>query len=60
MIRLARKASQKRVEDLASESGMTGGNWYRIESGDAESVPEETLRAMESALGIILVRKLED
>jgi ribosome-binding protein aMBF1 (putative translation factor) len=56
-IKIARKASPKSVTDLASEAGMSVANWYRIESGKLEFLPETTLKAMEEALGITLVEK---
>lgn len=49
-IKKARKNSPKSVTELAAESGMSVANWYRIEAGRAEFLPETTLRAMEAAL----------
>ncbi|MGI8935951.1 MAG: helix-turn-helix domain-containing protein [Phormidesmis sp.] len=47
-----KKASEqgKTITDLASASGMSAQNWYRIEN-ERQTLPEETLRLMESALG---------
>ena len=39
----------KTITDLASASGMSAQNWYRIEN-ERQTLPEETLRLMESAL----------
>ena len=50
-IKKARKGSPKSVTELAAESGMSVANWYRIEAGKAEFLPEDTLHAMEAALG---------
>lgn len=53
-IKEARMKSPLSVTDLASLAGMSVGNWYRIESGKLQYVPEETARAMESALKVSL------
>ncbi len=37
------------ITDLASASGMSAQNWYRIEN-ERQTLPEETLRLMEAAL----------
>jgi transcriptional regulator with XRE-family HTH domain len=39
----------KTITDLASASGMSAQNWYRIEN-ERQTLPEETLRLMETAL----------
>ncbi|MEO0644682.1 MAG: helix-turn-helix transcriptional regulator [Cyanobacteria bacterium J06650_10] len=39
----------KTITDLASASGMSAQNWYRIEN-ERQTLPEETLRLMEAAL----------
>ena len=52
-IKAARKASPKSMTSLAAEAGMSAANWYRIESEDLkDGLPEETLAAIESALGV--------
>lgn len=58
-IKQARKQSPLSVTNLASDAGMSVANWYRIESGNVESLPESTLRAMESALGVDLGVRFE-
>ena len=46
------KASDGRsLTQLAALAGMTTANWYRIESEKFNSLPFETLKRMESALG---------
>lgn len=53
MIREARKQSGKKVKTLADEAGMSTVHWHDIEGEKLRnSLPEETLRRMESALGI--------
>lgn len=49
-----RKASDLPLTQLAARAGMSYTNWYKIESGEAKSVPLETIRAMEEALGVDL------
>ena len=39
----------KTITDLASASGMSAQNWYRIEN-ERQTLSEETLRLMEAAL----------
>lgn len=53
-ITAARKASDLPLTQLAARAGMSYTNWYKIESGEAKSVPLETIRAMEEALGVDL------
>lgn len=47
----ARKRSPKTITELAAEAGMSVANWYRIEGGNVDYLPETTLQAMEAALG---------
>jgi transcriptional regulator with XRE-family HTH domain len=44
-----RNEKGKTITDLASASGMSAQNWYRIEN-ERQTLPEETLRLMEKAL----------
>lgn len=53
-IKAARKQMDRPLSLIAADAGMSAGNWYRIENGDAKSVPLETVRAIEAALGIDL------
>jgi len=47
----------KTITDLASASGMSAQNWYRIEN-ERQTLPEETLRLMEIALECSLMLSL--
>ena len=50
-IREKRKVSGKTVEQLATIAGITRQHWHLIENEKfANALPEETLRAIESAL----------
>ena len=49
----------KTITDLASASGMSAQNWYRIEN-ERQTLPEETLRLMESALECSFGVKFDD
>jgi transcriptional regulator with XRE-family HTH domain len=51
-IKEARKQSPKSITDLASEAGMSVGNWYRIESEKVDFLPESTLIAIQAVLNI--------
>lgn len=51
----ARKLSPKPLTQLAAEAGMSAANWYRIEKEEVKAVPEETVKAIERALGISLL-----
>lgn len=54
-IKKARKASDRSLESLASEAGISRVYWYDIENEKVrDSLPEETLRKIESALNIDL------
>ncbi|MBP0022244.1 MAG: helix-turn-helix domain-containing protein [Cyanobacteria bacterium SBLK] len=53
-IQAARKESAKPLTELAYEAGMSVVNWHRIEKEEPKVLPEETLRAIEYALGINL------
>ena len=53
-IAAARKASDAPLTRLAADAGMSSANWHRIEKGDAKTVPLDTVRAMEAALGVDL------
>jgi transcriptional regulator with XRE-family HTH domain len=50
-IREARKEDARSVTQIAAAAGMSVQNWYRIED-EKQSLPEETLRLIESVLGI--------
>ncbi|MBW4469261.1 MAG: hypothetical protein KME45_03255 [Stenomitos rutilans HA7619-LM2] len=54
-IKKARLDSPKSVTELAAEAGMSVANWYRIEGGKVDVLPETTLSAIESALGVIFL-----
>jgi len=47
----------KTITDLASASGMSAQNWYRIEN-ERQTLPEEPLRLMEIALECSLMLSL--
>jgi DNA-binding Xre family transcriptional regulator len=50
--RLAKMQSRvTKMTHLAQAAKMSTQNWYRIEGG-VESIPEETLRSIEAALGV--------
>lgn len=51
-IRAAREADTRSLTTLCKLVGMTPMNWYRIEKEEAKSLPEETLRRIESVLGV--------
>ena len=50
-IRYARGNSQRTLEELCREAGMSVSNWYKIENCEVKALPRETLRRMEEALG---------
>ncbi|MEM9450743.1 MAG: helix-turn-helix transcriptional regulator [Cyanobacteria bacterium P01_E01_bin.6] len=52
LIKAARARSSKSVTQLAADADMSVANWYRIEKGELQYLPEETLEAIESALGV--------
>ncbi len=51
MIRRAREKDPRNMTQIAAAAGMSTQNWYRIED-ERQSLPEETLRAIEQALGV--------
>jgi transcriptional regulator with XRE-family HTH domain len=51
-IKAARKATGRPLHAVAAAASMSPQNWYRIEKEEAKSIPIETLRAVESALGV--------
>lgn len=51
-IKKARLNDKRSLTQLAALAGMTTANWYRIESEKFSSLPLETLKKIESALGI--------
>ena len=53
----SREVSPKSVTQLAADAGMSTANWYRIEKGEVKYLPEETLDAIESSLGVSLRNK---
>lgn len=48
-----RKADKRALGMLATEAGMSAENWRRIEK-EQQTVPFETLKKMEAALGVSL------
>lgn len=58
-IRAARDKSDKSITDLASLAGMSVAYWYRIEKEAVKALPAETVRAIERALGVDLLPKLD-
>lgn len=60
-IQAARKASGRSLESLSAEAGISRVYWYDIEAERIrDSLPEETLRRIESVLGIDLGVKFDD
>ncbi|MEL4897724.1 helix-turn-helix domain-containing protein [Crocosphaera sp. Alani8] len=55
----ARMRDRRALTQLCGLVGMSTQNWYRIES-ERQSVPIETLRKMEKALGIDLGVSFDD
>ncbi|MBD2076317.1 helix-turn-helix transcriptional regulator [Phormidium sp. FACHB-592] len=49
-IKAARKADSRTLSAIAAAAGMSTQNWYRIEE-ERQTLPEETLRLIESVLG---------
>lgn len=58
-IRKAREADSRPMRELANTAGMTPANWYRIENEEVKKLPEVTLRAIESVLGVDLGVKFD-
>ena len=50
-IKKARLSDERSLTQLAALAGMTTANWYRIEGEKFNSLPFETLKKIESALG---------
>ena len=50
-IKESRLRDHRTITQICGLAGMTTANWYRIESGK-QSIPIETLRKMESVLGV--------
>ena len=50
-IKSARIKDSRSITRICAEADMTTSNWYRIESGK-QSIPLETLRKIESVLGV--------
>ena len=50
-IKEARKNDDRPITQICALVGMTTANWYRIEAGK-QSIPLETLRKIEQALGV--------
>lgn len=59
-VRSARLQSGKTLTALAAEAGMSHTNWYRIEREEVKTLPEDTLKAVERALGIQLIPPQEE
>lgn len=53
-IKKARKLCDRPLSFLATDAGMSAANWYRIEKGEVKTLPIETVRAIEAALGVDL------
>jgi transcriptional regulator with XRE-family HTH domain len=58
-IKEAREADRRSLKEIASAAGMTTMNWYRVEE-EKQTLPEETLRKIESALGVDFGVKFDD
>lgn len=50
-IRQARETSRRSITELAGIAQMSRGNWYKVEQGFHKTMPLETLKRIESALG---------
>ena len=48
----ARKSSGRSLTNICAAVGMSTANWYRIEQEKNDSLPLETLRKIEAALGV--------
>ena len=53
-IREAREKLGKSATQMAGIAGISASQWTRIENEEVKALPEETLRAIESALGVDL------
>jgi transcriptional regulator with XRE-family HTH domain len=53
-IKANRAASGKSMTALCAAAKITPAYWYRIEAGKVNSLPVETLRRIEAALGCTL------
>jgi transcriptional regulator with XRE-family HTH domain len=59
-IKELRIASKKELAQLASDAGISVPHWNRIENEKVKTLPEETLKGIEKALGISLGTKLTE
>lgn len=60
-IREARKSTGRTIESLAGEAGISRVHWYDIERERVrDSLPEDTLRKIERALGVDLKVSFDD
>lgn len=50
-VRYHRKLSSKSLALLCTEAGITSAHWYSIEKGRVGTLPEDTLNAIQDALG---------
>lgn len=48
------KKKGKKLKDICEEVGMSTQNWYLIEKGITQELPEETLIKIEKSLGVDL------
>ncbi len=53
-IKKARMSDPRSLTQLAAAANMTTANWYRIEGEKFNTLPYETLKNIEKALGIDL------
>ncbi|MCG6137685.1 MAG: helix-turn-helix domain-containing protein [Nostoc sp. LLA-1] len=51
-IRRARKIDRRSLQEIAALAGMSTPNWYAIENEEMKTLPLETLRRIEVALGV--------
>lgn len=51
-IKRAREADPRPLSEICQLAGMTRSNWYLIEQGQIKYLPVETLRRIESVLGV--------
>ena len=58
-IRDAREEKGKSATQMAGIAGISASQWTRIENEEVKALPEETLRAIESALEIDLSVSLD-